>query len=67
MTTSYFTTDLGRAQTLAAQNKMGESLDLYRKLCMAPVASADEKYEAVQSLLILAPDEGNDIVVMWLQ
>ena len=65
MTTSYFITDLERAQTLAAQNKMGESLDLYRKLCMDPAASADEKYEAVQSLLTLAPDEGNDIVVRW--
>jgi len=65
MTTSYFTTDLRRSQTLAAQNKLGESLDLYRKLCMDPVASADEKYGAVQSLLTLAPDEGNDIVVRW--
>ena len=65
MSSSYFTTDLERAQTLAAQNKMGESLDLYRKLCMDPTASAEEKYDAVQSLLALAPDEGNDIVVRW--
>ena len=44
---------------------MGESLDLYRKLCMDPAASAEEKYDAVQSLLTRAPDEGNDIVVRW--
>ncbi len=63
MSTSYFTTDLGRAQTLAIQDKMGESLDLFRKLCMD--STGDEKYEAVQSLLKIAPDAGNDIVVRW--
>jgi len=65
MSTSYFTTDLERAQTLATQDKMGESLDLFRKLCMDSAAQNDEKYEAVQSLLKIASDAGNDIVVRW--
>ena len=65
MSTSYFRTDLDRAQTLALQDKMGESLDLFRKLCMDSAAQSAEKYEAVQSLLKLAPDAGNDIVVRW--
>ena len=65
MPTSYFTADLERAQTLASQDKMGESLDLFRKLCMDARAQPDEKYAAVQSLLDIAPDAGNDIVVRW--
>ena len=62
---SYFTTDLERARTLADQDKIGESLDLFRKLCMDGAAQTDEKYEAVQTLLTVAPDAGTDMVVRW--
>ena len=65
MTTSYFNADLERARTLADQDKIGESLDLFRKLCMDSTAQTDEKYEAVQTLLTVASDAGTDIVVRW--
>ncbi len=62
---SYFTTDLERARTLATQDKIGESLDLFRTLCMDSTGEGDAKYEAVHSLLEVAPDAGTDIVVRW--
>ena len=65
MTAPFFSTDLERARALATEDKMGESLDLFRKLCMDATADPAQKYEAVRVLLTVASDAGADIVTRW--